>query len=69
MGLPGLCEKDALKVKVGNSLLAVTLRILRACRLRLTPVSVENPRRSRLWWTLYAESQANGFSCSSGLLQ
>jgi len=51
LGLPGLSEQDAQKVLRGNKLLAITQQIVRRCRRQGTPVSVENPRRSRLWWT------------------
>ena len=51
MGLPELRPADAEKVKLGNKLLRLSVRIVNLCCLHGIPVSLENPRRSRLWWT------------------
>ena len=51
MGLPNLLPKDAAKVALGNKLLGLSLRIVRRCCQQRVPVSLENPRRSRIWWT------------------
>ena len=51
MGLPDLAPVDAEKVRIGNRLLRFSLKVVDACRARRIPVALENPRRSRLWWT------------------
>ena len=51
MGLPELRPGDAEKVKLGNKLLRLSVRVINLCCLHNIPVSLENPRRSRLWWT------------------
>ena len=51
MGLPNLSDKDQGKAHVGNTLLLTSAKIVRFCNARSIPVSLENPRRSRLWWT------------------
>jgi hypothetical protein len=48
--LSGLSDVDACKVRVGNDLVEITCRIIDMCRACNIPVTVENPRRSRLWW-------------------
>ena len=49
MGIPGLSEADQSRVDIGNKLLGVTLQVIRWCLRRGVPVSLENPRSSRLW--------------------
>ena len=51
MGVEGLSAIDAGKVVLGNKMLAVTTSLVALCRAHGIPVTVENPRRSRLWWT------------------
>lgn len=48
-GLPQLSSKDRFKVTEGNMLLALLLRILRACEAFNIPYVVENPLSSMLW--------------------
>jgi hypothetical protein len=50
MGLSGLSDIDANKVHVGNALVKFTCRVIALCCACRIPVTVENPRRSRLWW-------------------
>ena len=49
LGLPGLAPGDAAKVAVGNLLARRTAQVIRFCRKRGIPVSLENPTSSRLW--------------------
>ena len=51
MGVEGLSAIDAGEVVLGNKMLAVTTPLVALCRSHGVPVTVENPRRSRLWWT------------------
>ena len=53
MGLLELRPGDTEKVKLGNKLLRLSVRINSVCCLHTIPVPLENPRRSRLWlwWT------------------
>ena len=50
-GLPGLSEKDQLKVDVANKLLRYLSAFGRYCKRRRVPFYVENPLTSRLWKT------------------
>lgn len=50
-GLPGLSEKDAGLVCMGNLLLSRTVTILRTCNKLRIPWTLENPARSRAWLT------------------
>ena len=49
MGLPGLSEKDADKVRVGNALTRTTVMLCRLCAEFGVAWALENPRTSRLW--------------------
>jgi hypothetical protein len=51
MGLDCLFEKDLAKVRFGNKMLEVSLSLVRICQRSHIGVSLENPRRSRIWWT------------------
>ena len=51
LGLPGLSSIDQSKVTIGNKLLQVSVTIVRFCVAHNIPVTLENPMRSRLWWT------------------
>ena len=50
-GLPGLSEKDQLKVDVANKLLRHLAAFCRYCHRRRVPFYIENPLTSRLWKT------------------
>ena len=50
-GLPGLSEKDQLKVDVANSLLLHMRGLCKYCHRRRVPFYIENPLTSRLWKT------------------
>lgn len=49
LGLPGLNERGAQKVKAGNELMRFTVWLIRLCLAARIPVIVENPYRSFLW--------------------
>lgn len=49
MGLPGLSDKDQVKVDIGNCLMRASAKIFRVCLQLGIPVALENPRTSRLW--------------------
>eukprot|EP00973_Karenia_brevis_P059348 8261998-Karenia_brevis.AAC.1 len=49
MGLPGLSPNDQVKVKEGNKMMYLAVRIFRLCVSLKVPSSIENPERSRLW--------------------
>ena len=49
LGLPGLSDKDKLKVKVCNSLMKFSAKVFRMCVDLGIPVALENPHTSRLW--------------------
>lgn len=51
MGLSGLKPHDALKVKLGNALLFFSCRVLLMALHYGIAMTLENPRRSRLWIT------------------
>ena len=51
LGLPGLEEKDALKVLLGNTLMAFSFSVLALCAKLYVPATMENPSRSRIWLT------------------
>jgi hypothetical protein len=48
-GLPDLKGKNAQKVQDANTLVHLTLRIMRECIRLKIPCTIENPRTSRLW--------------------
>ena len=48
-GLPGLNEKDQLKVQVANLLLTYMKSLCKYCHRRRVPFYIENPLTSRLW--------------------
>lgn len=48
-GLPGLNEKDQLKVDVANQLLVYLLQLCKYAHRRRVPFYIENPLTSRLW--------------------
>eukprot|EP00438_Fugacium_kawagutii_P035340 Skav207489 [mRNA] locus=scaffold334:50621:51457:+ [translate_table: standard] len=48
-GLPGLGEKDRLKVHTGNALFYFTLRVLQVCEQFKIPYALENPASSMAW--------------------
>ena len=52
MGLPGLGEKDAKKVRDGNLLLFFTARVCRLASQLGIPWVIENPLTSRAWKTI-----------------
>ena len=49
LGLDGLRDVDAGKVRVGNTLMYFSCRILRLAMFWRIPFTLENPERSRLW--------------------
>lgn len=49
LGLSNLRPHDQLKVRVGNSLMYFSCRLLHKCRVLRIPFTLENPQRSRLW--------------------
>ena len=51
LGLPGLSDKDALKVQLGNKLMRFSVSVLILCRRLVIPAVMENPATSRLWIT------------------
>ena len=51
MGMPGLVGVDAEKVRRGNAIMQVALRVARIAKRRGIPVTLENPQGSRMWWT------------------
>eukprot|EP00438_Fugacium_kawagutii_P030437 Skav216222 [mRNA] locus=scaffold238:354151:354969:+ [translate_table: standard] len=48
-GLPGLSQADLKKVRDGNALLQVSLRLLIACELHKVAYALENPASSFIW--------------------
>jgi hypothetical protein len=48
-GLPGLCEKDVERLRVGNLLARFTIRYALLCLEFKVPFMIENPLTSRLW--------------------
>ena len=48
-GLPGLNERDRLKVEVANTLLTYLKSFCKYCHRRRVPFYIENPLTSRLW--------------------
>ena len=51
MGIPNPQPQDVKKIQDGNSMLRLTIVIIKMCRRLKIPVMMENPRRSRIWWT------------------
>lgn len=48
-GLPWLSPNDLRKVREGNELLRISLRLLHACELARVPYALENPASSFIW--------------------
>ncbi len=49
LGLPGLSQKDQIKVDIGNCLMKFAVLVLHISLLLEVPMTLENPRTSRLW--------------------
>ena len=66
LGLPGLARAGDLRaVQIGNTLMRVSVRVLRACARARIPCSIENPRSSRIWLCPQIESVLRLRCCSS----
>ena len=51
MGIPNALPQDMERLRIGNLLLKASARVVQRCWRHRIPVTLENPRRSRIWWT------------------
>ena len=65
MGRPGLSSKQQANVELHNKLLMFMLRVIRFCRRKKIPLSLENPCSSKLWQTpLLRRESKDGTRCT-----
>ena len=60
MGRPGLNEKQRATVALHNKLLVFMCRVVRFCKRRGIPLSLENPCNSKLWQTPLLRKLSHG---------